>query len=225
MIDHHEKRNLEFFNKNIHPRSANHPVIEFLFDHRLRFFKKFLKEESNIIALELGCGDGISSFHLKDLFKIYGIDFALEPLKINQWVTKINGNAKQLPFSDTTFDVVITSDLLHHTSDPLSVIREMKRVSKKYLLFMEPNPWNPIMSLYCLLHPEEKNVFKLSRKSLISFLIKEKLTILGNCFCGLMTLQRFPLSLFPIMKFISQRTSIEKYIGFEYLVASQKNSN
>ncbi|MFA7062124.1 MAG: class I SAM-dependent methyltransferase [Pedobacter sp.] len=46
-------------------------------------------------------------------------------------VTFQRGNASQIPFDDNTFDAVFCHNMLHHIPEPISLIREMKRVVKK----------------------------------------------------------------------------------------------
>ena len=41
------------------------------------------------------------------------------------------GNASQIPFDNNTFDGVFCHNMLHHIPEPISLIREMKRVVKK----------------------------------------------------------------------------------------------
>lgn len=40
------------------------------------------------------------------------------------------GDAKSLPFSERTFDLVLCNSLLHHLPDPLALLKEISRVSK-----------------------------------------------------------------------------------------------
>ncbi|HEY1041394.1 MAG TPA: class I SAM-dependent methyltransferase [Candidatus Paceibacterota bacterium] len=43
----------------------------------------------------------------------------------------------RMPFDDNAFDVSIAMYVLHHTSDPVRVLNEMKRVSKKRIILVE----------------------------------------------------------------------------------------
>ena len=55
------------------------------------------------------------------------------------------GDAASLPFRDASFDLVFEANLLHHVSDANAVIGEMHRVSRKYVVLLEPNRYNPLM--------------------------------------------------------------------------------
>ncbi|MGW6280976.1 class I SAM-dependent methyltransferase [Kribbella sp. NPDC055071] len=45
-------------------------------------------------------------------------------------VTLVTGDAHELPFEDGTFDAIFSSAMLQHVPDPLSVLREARRVAK-----------------------------------------------------------------------------------------------
>ena len=81
---------------------------------------------------------------------ICGIDLSLEMVKSankNFDVTFASmGDATRLPFKDSSFDVVYTSNTLHHIKDLISIkntISELARVSKKYIIIFEVNSMNP----------------------------------------------------------------------------------
>jgi SAM-dependent methyltransferase len=48
-------------------------------------------------------------------------------------------DAEQIDLPDESFDLVFASEVLHHCSSPHRALCEMLRVSRKYVLFMEPN--------------------------------------------------------------------------------------
>jgi len=48
-------------------------------------------------------------------------------------------DAEQLELPDESFDLVFASEVLHHCISPHRAVCEMLRVSKRYVLFMEPN--------------------------------------------------------------------------------------
>lgn len=48
-------------------------------------------------------------------------------------------DAEQLDLPDDSFDLVFASEVLHHCSSPHRALCEMLRVSRRYVLFMEPN--------------------------------------------------------------------------------------
>ena len=48
-------------------------------------------------------------------------------------------DAEQLELPSDSFDLVFASEVLHHCSSPHRALCEMLRVSRRYVLFMEPN--------------------------------------------------------------------------------------
>ena len=60
------------------------------------------------------------------------------------------GDACLLPFSDATFDIVISSECIEHTLDPYRAVSEIKRVTKVGGLFVVTTPnrvWRPVASV------------------------------------------------------------------------------
>jgi ubiquinone/menaquinone biosynthesis C-methylase UbiE len=97
-------------------------------------------------VLDVGCGEGITLKKLEEK-KIgknnEGIDNSTAAIKIG---TKLYPNLKlmkgdvyRLPYPDNAFDLVICTEVLEHLSDPVKAVREIKRVSGKYVLFSVPN--------------------------------------------------------------------------------------
>lgn len=95
-------------------------------------------------VLDLGSGDGL----LLSLLKEKGIEGKGLDLS-EEGVTKANNKGlrtqvfdfgnKPLPFPDKSFDTVIMLDILEHLYDPLSVLKEAKRVSKNNVIVGVPN--------------------------------------------------------------------------------------
>lgn len=71
------------------------------------------------------------------------------------------GSALELPFADSTFDVVLSWDFLHHVSDVSKAIGEVNRVLKlggRYVA-LEPNLLNPSICWYHLRRRSEWRLF------------------------------------------------------------------
>lgn len=107
---------------------------------------KFMKERGRV--LDLACGVGGFSFLLEDLgFEVVGLDnsnFMLEKAREfakerESRVKFVEGDARELPFGDNSFEYVLFIDSLVHfePSDLSRVFREVARVLKpggKFLL-------------------------------------------------------------------------------------------
>ena len=105
----------------------------------------------DLLVLDVGCGVGEHAKLVKGNCKnICGIDLSLEMVKsANKNVGVFfasQGDATKLPFKDSSFNVVYTSNTLHHIKDLNSIkntISELARVSKKYIIIFEFNSMNP----------------------------------------------------------------------------------
>jgi 2-polyprenyl-3-methyl-5-hydroxy-6-metoxy-1,4-benzoquinol methylase len=75
----------------------------------------------------------------------------------------IIGSVLDLPFSDKTFDVVLCSEVIEHTPDPLTAIRELCRVVRAGGTLLITTPcrfWQPIVRLATALHLRPYNGFE-----------------------------------------------------------------
>lgn len=102
-------------------------------------------------VLDVGCNTGILLIPLaKNKIDVIGIDNnpndvkkAKENLHNENLPTNIVkvADARNLPFKNNTFDVILLSDVLEHTSDPKKVAKESLRVLKKGGLIFATVPY------------------------------------------------------------------------------------
>lgn len=90
-------------------------------------------------VLDVGCGDGELSVRLAQLgAEVTGVDTDLDMLasarrravQAGQAIELIEGDVRQLPLSNQTFDIVVAVTVLCFVSDPERVISEITRVLK-----------------------------------------------------------------------------------------------
>jgi SAM-dependent methyltransferase len=82
-------------------------------------------------VLDVGCGDGLISREIMNRrpdLEIEGVDVMLRPVT-HIPATTFDGNV--LPFADDSFDYVTIVDVLHHTTDPVIMLAESRRVARK----------------------------------------------------------------------------------------------
>ena len=93
--------------------------------------------------LDVGCGFATVAIEIAKVFpkaKIVGIDLG-EPLldigneliaeeKLREQITLIKGDAQNLKYENSSFDVVINSFLLHIVENPIQMLNEIDRVAK-----------------------------------------------------------------------------------------------
>lgn len=93
--------------------------------------------DNNSDILDVGCDDGSVAKMIMEYnpsLKIVGIDIqSNRPSKISRRIY----DGKKIPYPSNSFDVVIALDVLHHTKDILPLLREIKRVSKKYIIIKD----------------------------------------------------------------------------------------
>ena len=90
-------------------------------------------------VLEVGCGTGINAALYPHTCQVTAIDFSASMLekargrvrrKRLQHVQLMEMDAAALTFADASFDIVYAPYLVNCVSDPLQVVREMRRVCK-----------------------------------------------------------------------------------------------
>lgn len=116
----------------------------------------------------LGSGSGAEIFDMadvcRDIAKVewFGLDLNIQEVlfgtrrsqfrkaeQSKQDVYFLAGNLLQLPFDDSSVDVLVSSEVVEHLPDPQPAIKEMWRVLKPggYVLVTTPNPNNMITRL------------------------------------------------------------------------------
>lgn len=91
----------------------------------------------NAKILDIGCGDGLVS-HLivqaRPDVEIKGIDVLVRSQTYIP-VSRFDGHV--IPYNDESFDVVMFVDVLHHTEDPMILLREAVRVACKAIVLKD----------------------------------------------------------------------------------------
>jgi SAM-dependent methyltransferase len=88
-------------------------------------------------VLDVGSGDGLLgklTLQLRPDITISGIDVLVRP---HTHIPTDPYDGKTIPYLNGTFDVVIFMDVLHHTTDPMILLREAKRVARRTIVIKD----------------------------------------------------------------------------------------
>jgi SAM-dependent methyltransferase len=119
-----------------------------LFDHihntyvhnrRLRALCAHLVEliPPNARVLDVGCGDGILAHLLTQKrpdIDLQGLDVLVRE---HTYVPVEEFDGRVIPYGDASFDVVLFVDVLHHTKDPMILLREAARVARNSIVIKD----------------------------------------------------------------------------------------
>lgn len=169
------------------------PVQQILINNFYRELFKILKPYKSNSILDVGCGEG---FTLKKLEEKRigknneGIDFSEDAIRLgNEIYPQLKlaiGDVYDLKFKDNSFDIAVCTEVLEHLEDPVKAVSEIKRVTKKYIVFSVPNEPFFIMANFLRgkylknfgNHPEHINHW--TARGFESFLKKQGLSIVKS---------------------------------------------
>jgi 2-polyprenyl-3-methyl-5-hydroxy-6-metoxy-1,4-benzoquinol methylase len=131
---------------NYRKHTTKNPLQKFFIEN---FEKTLAKEVAKLkinSILDAGCGEGFTLEFLRKqkIGKTYeGIDFLKTAIEIGR---KVHPNIKllqesiyDLPYKNNTFDVILCTEVMEHLDDPKKALKELFRVSRKYVLLSVPN--------------------------------------------------------------------------------------
>ena len=117
----------------LHEKLVFHRRVETLAE----WFAKLVPSAARV--LDVGCGDGLISAVLQSRrpdLTVTGVD-VLPRAHTHIPVEIFDGSG--IPFADESFDVVLFSDVLHHTPDPTTLLHEARRVARRSVLIKDHN--------------------------------------------------------------------------------------
>ncbi len=148
-------------------------------------------------VLDVGCGTGLEAKFIRDKisYKPFLIDIQDVRDNLSKKFPFLKSSAKNLPFKNSSFDVILMQFVLHHlNASPHIILSELNRVTKKYLIVIEEiftggTNLNKVKrydkKINRILHPKSKYFFKkfytekeldkLFKKS--NFIVKQKFTL------------------------------------------------
>jgi 2-polyprenyl-3-methyl-5-hydroxy-6-metoxy-1,4-benzoquinol methylase len=116
----------------------------------------------NKTLLDIGCEDFYLYEKLKGVFDVTLADYQPKDPRIQR------ENVESLSFEDKSFDTVLCLEVLEHTHDPVSALKELVRVTRKDLIISVPN--EPFFSLLRLLSWEKEHLWAITPSVLRHYL-------------------------------------------------------
>lgn len=88
-------------------------------------------------VLDVGCGDGRIAGRIaarRPDLTVEGVDLQVRE---HTHVPVTQSDGSRLPFEDNAFDLILLSDVLHHTDDPNTLQIEARRVARRHVLIKD----------------------------------------------------------------------------------------
>ena len=131
---------------NFKKHSSKNPLQRFLIGK----FLDILISETEALhpkkILDAGCGEGFTLERLRTRSigqVLKGVDLQQKAIELGRQVhpqlDMQQGSVYELPFENDTFDVVICSEVLEHLEHPEKALKELGRVTRKYIVISVPN--------------------------------------------------------------------------------------
>lgn len=205
-------RQFEYFS-DVEYREATHPVVMAYALPKIDHIFKTITLPSKPKILDVGCGGGVFTYHLRQICdSVIGLDFSGHLLAQNHHAVRVCGDAGNLPFPEASFDLAFEANLLHHVPDRESVVREMKRVSRKYVVLIEPNRLNPVMFAFSLAVPAERGGLNSSARTLRRLVENNGLQCVSVMTTGMISQNNTPEFLVPFLKRFDKEITWGEYV-------------
>ena len=131
---------------NYRKHTHKNPIQRLLLNNFFRNLVNLTQAKTVDSILDVGCGEGFTLNRLKENGigkKLEGIEYLDTAIALGKKtysdikITK--GTIYDLPYGDNSFDLVLCTEVLEHLEEPQEALKELVRVSKKYLVISVPN--------------------------------------------------------------------------------------
>jgi SAM-dependent methyltransferase len=213
----------QFWANNKNPRGFDHPVVEFFARQRIDYVKRHIDLSEVGSAFDVGCGDGFATYYFaQSIPRVEGGDISelmLEHNPLDGRALKVI-DAENLELPDESYELVYLWEVLHHLKDPARAVREMRRVSSRYVVIFEPNRANLLQFAFGLLNPQERGTLRSSKGYLEALVRQADLEIVACDYCGKIPPNKTPGWLFEVVRRLPFRSS--RATGISVAVIARK---
>ncbi len=213
-----ERGNLHGTNERWAAYTHDRPAIAADIRHFIETVRQDVPLTANTTVLDVGCGWGITTFHLARQCKVQGIDRSPDNLRLNPVRTVSLMDATRLGFADASFDVVLAHHVLHHVVDVAGALAEMARVCRRYVVVADLNKWNPVNQGFVLLGAEELPKPYFSAKWLERAVEGAGMRVIRRRTWGTLSPYATSSALVPLQR----KLWFEHPLGLEHLIIAEK---
>lgn len=194
-------------------RLPQHPVIGAYVRPKLDYIGKTISLSETTSVLDVGCGNGIFTYYFAARCRgVTGIDRSRNMLLQNPCSKVVQSDASVLPFRGATFDLVFEANLLHHVKNRLSVVKEMARVSRRWVVLIEPNRYNPLMFGFGMVVAAERGLLNSTRKSNLKLLEMAGMKPVSTMITGMISQNNTPEFMLPFLKRFDREIWYGEYV-------------
>ncbi len=215
----------QFWAKNKNARGFDHPVVEVFAKQRIDYLQRHIDFAAVESAFDVGCGDGFATNYLAQLVPVVeGGDISELMLAHNPLERRLlkTIDAEDLDLPDDAYDLVYTWEVLHHLKDPGAAVRELARVSRRYVVLFEPNRANVLQLAFGLLNRQERGTLRSSKTYLQGLVRQAGLELIASDHCGKIPPNKTPEWLFELVKRLPFESG--RLTGISVAVIARKRS-
>jgi SAM-dependent methyltransferase/uncharacterized protein YbaR (Trm112 family) len=211
-------RQADYWETDTWYREVDHPIVAGFSQQRWQHLASRLPLSELRSALDVGAGNGFSTRYAPAHLDIVATDGSARMLTRHPGEKRVLADATALPFDDGSFDLVYCWELLHHVDEPWRALAEMRRVSSRYVVFFEPNPWNVAQAGFALADPEHRWVLRFRQRYTRDQAERAGLRVLTYERCGLIFPNKTPAPLYALLKHLPYRVP---FVGISQLVIAE----
>jgi SAM-dependent methyltransferase len=124
--------------------NTQNPVAKRLMQGFKGAFKSLYLHAQPEAVLEVGCGEGYMLEYMQQLRPVpfvgmdIGMDVLQQAVKRSPQAQISLADAHRLPYATDDFDLVVCCEVLEHVATPEVVVKELRRVTSKYIIASVP---------------------------------------------------------------------------------------